>query len=63
MAGFGILLLLILPVSPSKKAGRPKSDLNVVVEVSNGKRPDFLTSDDCSLLLGNDPSGCLLLHP
>lgn len=66
MAGFGILLLLILPVSPSKKAGRPKSDLNVV-EVSNGKRPgllpDFLTSDDCSLLLGNDPSGCLLLHP
>lgn len=67
MAGFGILLLLILPVSPSKKAGRPKSDLNVAVEVSNGKRPgllpDFLTSDDCFLLLGNDPSRCLLLHP
>lgn len=53
MAGFGILLLFILPVSPSTKAGRPKSDLNVVVEVSNRKRPgclpDFPTSDDCSV--------------
>lgn len=62
---YGFCLYYVL-VS-QKESWKAKSDLNVFVEASNGKRPSLLpcllTGDDCSLLLGNNSSWYILLHP